>query len=487
MDAVIVDHVPEQIDRKMLGFNQDVYSRPQLEGSRTSSSNTTPTSTAPPAVGSARLPASDIPAYINSQTPSHSSHTPDAPRPPSMTSSSHYGIPPDHPVYSHRPTPQQPPSGHAAADPTSMTGPAPSAQASPESPRLQPTYRSMQSVPGSEVNSPSRIRVQSLSHIQSLASEDFLAHSRSHIPGHGAHPRKFEISSMPVTDIIEMVAGLLTKITTTNDKHHEDIHRHIPPPDGTSNLSPQATSVLAFHGKNVPSISILSYLTRIHKYCPTTYEVFLSLLVYFDRMTELVNRGQSQSHWDPASIEPSEASARQHQSKESSIVTPPSSTRITAQDPKSPNSSISPGLYPQGEEEALSHFFVVDSFNIHRLVIAGVTCASKFFSDVFYTNSRYAKVGGLPLVELNHLELQFLLLNDFRLAVPVEELEAYGTMLVEFYAREIVAQQQQERAMAVPRSVHPSSASSHPEGMYMRSARDKRREDPGLGQTPTPP
>lgn len=34
------------------------------------------------------------------------------------------------------------------------------------------------------------------------------------------------------------------------------------------------------------------------------------------------------------------------------------------------------------------------------------------------------------MVELNHLELQFLLLNDFRLSVPVEELEAYGTMLV---------------------------------------------------------
>lgn len=44
------------------------------------------------------------------------------------------------------------------------------------------------------------------------------------------------------------------------------------------------------------------------------------------------------------------------------------------------------------------------------------------------------------MVELNHLELQFLLLNDFRLSVPVEELEAYGTMLVEFYAREIIAQ-----------------------------------------------
>lgn len=46
----------------------------------------------------------------------------------------------------------------------------------------------------------------------------------------------------------------------------------------------------------------------------------------------------------------------------------------------------------------------------------------------------------MPLPELNHLELQFLLLNDFRLSVPVEEIEAYGTMLVEFYAREVVAQ-----------------------------------------------
>ena len=53
--------------------------------------------------------------------------------------------------------------------------------------------------------------------------------------------------------------------------------------------------------------------------------------------------------------------------------------------------------------------------------------------------TRFSKVGGLPLVELNHLELQFLLLNDFRLAVPVEDLEAYATMLVEFYAREVVA------------------------------------------------
>lgn len=71
------------------------------------------------------------------------------------------------------------------------------------------------------------------------------------------------------------------------------------------------------------------------------------------------------------------------------------------------------------------------------------------------------QVGGLPLTELNHLELQFLLLNDFRLSVPVEEIEAYGTMLVEFYAREVVAQQKAEQALSMQeRSLSESSTDS---------------------------
>ena len=65
----------------------------------------------------------------------------------------------------------------------------------------------------------------------------------------------------------------------------------------------------------------------------------------------------------------------------------------------------------------------------------------------------------MPLPELNHLELQFLLLNDFRLSVPVEEIEAYGTMLVEFYAREVVAQQKAAEAMEA-RSYSESSEDS---------------------------
>jgi hypothetical protein len=256
------------------------------------------------------------------------------------------------------------------------------------------------------------IRLRNLAHVVELAKDDYAQSqtpSRRNRSGY-EDKQRYEISSMPVGDVIEMVAGLLTKITTTNDRQHDHLHRI--PPDGTAGIGTTTNSVLAFHGKNVPSITIMSYLSRIHKYCPTTYEVFLSLLVYFDRMTERVNKNVREMNTPPSS---------------SASGDPASSPATTA---------TSEATDPFKD---ISHVFVVDSYNIHRLVIAGVTCASKFFSDVFYTNSRYAKVGGLPLPELNHLELQFLILNDFRLSVPVEELEAYGTMLVQFYAREAIA------------------------------------------------
>lgn len=222
--------------------------------------------------------------------------------------------------------------------------------------------------------------VRDLAHIQSFANEDFLAGRNSASRRQNEDiPMKYEISAMPITDVIEMVAGLLTKITTTNDLQHKAMHDQIPSHTDTGNLSEITSSVLAFHGKNVPGITILSYLSRIHKYCPTTYEVFLSLLVYFDRMTERVNAGQMRDI-RRASLH------RQYSPHEDDLELRSASTGKT---------ELQPQYATPPDDDApfnLSHFFVVDSFNIHRLVIAGVTCASKFFSDVFYTNSRYAKV-----------------------------------------------------------------------------------------------
>lgn len=94
MGSIVVNHVPsDHID--MLGGAIDsdsVYSFAQPMDTHSTASST-PTSIAPPSVGSARLPvhANDVPAYINSRTPSQasrsSSETPTfTSRPPSMTS-----------------------------------------------------------------------------------------------------------------------------------------------------------------------------------------------------------------------------------------------------------------------------------------------------------------------------------------------------------------------------------------------------------------
>ncbi|KAI8644744.1 cyclin-domain-containing protein, partial [Parasitella parasitica] len=73
--------------------------------------------------------------------------------------------------------------------------------------------------------------------------------------------------------------------------------------------------------------------------------------------------------------------------------------------------------------------YAVNSYTVHRLLITSIVVASKFTSDVFYPNSRYAKVGGIPLCELNQLELEFLFLCNFDLHVKLENMQAYGDQL----------------------------------------------------------
>ncbi|KAF9019271.1 hypothetical protein BDZ89DRAFT_1208211, partial [Hymenopellis radicata] len=134
-----------------------------------------------------------------------------------------------------------------------------------------------------------------------------------------------DIHSYPSTELLRLLASLLTQIAATNDALKDSSqappsHPHYPSGLTTASLNSLAnpSSTLTFHARNVPTITLEAYLLRILKYCPTTNEVFLSLLVYFDRMSKLTGRA-----------------------------------------------------------------FVIDSYNIHRLVIAGVTVASKFFQRRF--------------------------------------------------------------------------------------------------------
>ncbi|WFD35410.1 cyclin-like protein interacting with PHO85 [Malassezia cuniculi] len=195
------------------------------------------------------------------------------------------------------------------------------------------------------------------------------------------------------------------------------------------------SSTLCFHARNIPSISIEAYLLRILKYCPTSSDVFLSLLVYFDRMSRVGTLGNF----------PGE---------------PPMGPRVSRNSDDSLPLGPSPGWsVPDNTTDTEFAFpgmrgFAIDSYNVHRLIIAGITVASKFFSDVFYTNSRYAKVGGLAVHELNQLELHFLLLNDFRLTIPMYEIQQYANQLLAY------ASERGALPLTVPRPVAPAREAS---------------------------
>lgn len=75
--------------------------------------------------------------------------------------------------------------------------------------------------------------------------------------------------------------------------------------------------------------------------------------------------------------------------------------------------------------------FTISSLTVHRFLITAATVAAKGLSDSFWTNSLYAKVGGVSLRELALLELEFLRKLDWRIVPKPETLVDYYRGLVE--------------------------------------------------------
>ena len=62
---------------------------------------------------------------------------------------------------------------------------------------------------------------------------------------------------------------------------------------------------------------------------------------------------------------------------------------------------------------------------IHRYLIASIIIAAKYHQDIFQTNKYYSVVGGIPVRELNLLEMTFLILIKCNLYVSQEEYIKY--------------------------------------------------------------
>lgn len=84
--------------------------------------------------------------------------------------------------------------------------------------------------------------------------------------------------------------------------------------------------------------------------------------------------------------------------------------------------------------------FVISSRNVHRLLITSIMLASKFYEDRYMDNKFYARVGGIPVAELNQLEVDFVFLIHFELTVEPEVFNRYQCqLLVPNLTRQIAA------------------------------------------------
>ncbi|KAI0812612.1 cyclin-domain-containing protein [Irpex lacteus] len=74
--------------------------------------------------------------------------------------------------------------------------------------------------------------------------------------------------------------------------------------------------------------------------------------------------------------------------------------------------------------------FTLSSLTCHRFVITSIAVSSKALCDAFSTNNLYARVGGIPVGELNLLEREFLRMIDWSLVCTREVLQEYYVSLV---------------------------------------------------------
>lgn len=75
--------------------------------------------------------------------------------------------------------------------------------------------------------------------------------------------------------------------------------------------------------------------------------------------------------------------------------------------------------------------FPITVWSIHRILITCILLAVKFVDDVRWNNEYYSVVGGIPLTEMNALEVDMLALLEFNLYVTDDEYRIALTALTQ--------------------------------------------------------
>ncbi|KAG0306757.1 hypothetical protein BGZ98_001765 [Dissophora globulifera] len=259
-------------------------------------------------------------------------------------------------------------------------------------------------------------------------------------------PPVYDIVNCSTSQTLLLVSSLINTILAVNDRL-------------------ACPKITLFHSRAIPNISVDAYLSRILQYAPFQNEVLLIILLYFDRIgggckpTQVLTNTIPRSLLRQASMTPEDIKqltapkvegsdednmrsnekaelaarfSRETAAAEAAEMAETTEPDMSAMDEEEP---VADEIYTSSSESPVGSKLIINSFNIHRLLITSILVASKFSSDVFYPNVRYSRVGGLPLSELNQLELEFLFLSQFDLNTTESELQTYGNKLLMYHQR----------------------------------------------------
>ena len=69
--------------------------------------------------------------------------------------------------------------------------------------------------------------------------------------------------------------------------------------------------------------------------------------------------------------------------------------------------------------------FIINYYNIHKIILVSVVFAIKYNEDNYYTNNHYSKIGGIKVNEFNELEKEFASIIDFKFYVKKSLFDKY--------------------------------------------------------------
>ncbi|KAG9326362.1 hypothetical protein KVV02_003713, partial [Mortierella alpina] len=233
-------------------------------------------------------------------------------------------------------------------------------------------------------------------------------------------PPVYDIVNCPTSQTVLLVSSLINTILAVNDRL-------------------ACPKITLFHSRAIPNISIEAYLSRILQYAPFQNEVLLIILLYFDRIgggckpTQVLTNTIPKSLLRQASLTTEDISQLVAPKAEEALNGSDKTGRgekgaafaAEEEDIVDEEEPIADEIYTSSSESPVGSKLIINSFNIHRLLITSILVACKFSSDV----------GGLPLSELNQLELEFLFLSQFELNTTEPELQTYGNKLLMYHQR----------------------------------------------------